>query len=382
MKVPTVSAGDFRYKYSPALDLLGNVQHLTYAHPKLLGRCYDNVYHQGRLIGDLPARGKPPMKEQTQKIYNQEYEERVARIENTLDLTDESPTYPLVPTSLCNPEITLPPRLFRERHGLPELPPSRMTEPWEYELDGAQGLIDLSWSQQAPQMQPDDIDRDPRYSQYLYQEGDEYKEDEEDMEVDERVPGKTGSARMAAPTSTRRSYHHPEATYSYPRQDQTLGSPRSIHTDTDVAMEMGGLGMSSGRSETRRVMPWTEAPLEQTRMLSAPDLVNSITKGMTAATTEILEKFTHPPPVDDAADAAIWEHFQQRRAATMQFIPAGMESSAQVSAFDRLGHRAQTLQKDEEWEPRPEMTPQKIERGCQTSHTASSEPPRSTSQKR
>ena len=26
MKVPTVSAGDFRYKYSPALDLLGNAQ--------------------------------------------------------------------------------------------------------------------------------------------------------------------------------------------------------------------------------------------------------------------------------------------------------------------------------------------------------------------
>ena len=58
MKVPTVSMGDFRYKYSPVLDLLGNAQHLTYAHPKLLGQCFDNVYHQGQLIGDLPARGK------------------------------------------------------------------------------------------------------------------------------------------------------------------------------------------------------------------------------------------------------------------------------------------------------------------------------------
>ena len=35
MKVPTISAGDFRYKYSPMLDLLGNAQHLTYTHPKL-----------------------------------------------------------------------------------------------------------------------------------------------------------------------------------------------------------------------------------------------------------------------------------------------------------------------------------------------------------
>ena len=86
--------------------------------------------------------------------------------------------------------------------------------------------------------------------------------------------------------------------------------------DTDVAMEMGGLGMGTSRSETRRVMPQTEALLEQTRMLSAPDLVSSLTKGMTEAATQILEKFTHPPPVDDAADAAIWERFQQRRAAS------------------------------------------------------------------
>ena len=359
MKVPTVSAGDFRYKYSPALDLLGNAQHPTYTHPKLLGQCFDNVYHQGWLIGDLPARGKLPTKEQTQKIYNQEYEEVVARIENTLDLTDKSPTYPLVPTSLRNPEIVPHLRLFLEQRGLPELPPSHMPGPWEYELDGTRGLIDLSWSQQAPQMQPDNIDRDPRYSQYPYQEANEYEEDEEGMEVDERVPGKTGSARMAAPTSTQHSYHHPEATYTYPRQDQTLGSPRSIHTDTNVAMEMEGLGMGSCRSETHRVMPQMEALLEQTRMLSAPDLVSSITKSMTAAATEILEKFVRPPPVDDAVDAAIREHFQQRRAAASQFIPAGMETSGQVSAFDWLRHRVQTPQKEEEWEPRPEMTPGK-----------------------
>ena len=79
MKVPTISAGDFRYKYSPTLDLLGNTQHPTYAHPKLLGQCFDNIYHQERFIGDLPAWGKLPSKEQTQKIYNQEYKEVVAR---------------------------------------------------------------------------------------------------------------------------------------------------------------------------------------------------------------------------------------------------------------------------------------------------------------
>ena len=322
------------------------------------------------------------MKEQTQKIYNQEYKEVVAQIENTLNLSNESPSYPMVPTSLCNPEIVLPLRLFWEQQGLPEPPPSHMPEPREFNVDGVRGLLDLSWSQWAPQVQLNDVDKDLRYSQYPYQKADEYKEDEEDMKVDEQALGKAGSTHMAAPTGTWHPYRHPEATYSYSMADQTPGSPHSIHTDTDVAMEMGGLGMSSGRSETCRVMPWMEAPQKQTRMLSAPDLVSSITKGMTAAVMEILERFACPPPVDDVADAAIWECFQQRRATASQSTPAGTEASSWISAFDRLGHWAQTPQKEDQWAPRPEMTHRKVERGHQSSHMTGQEPPRSTSQKR
>ena len=102
------------------------------------------------------------------KIYNQEYEEVVAQIENTLDLTDESPSYPMVPTSLLNPDIVLPTRQYWAEHSLTELPLSHMPEPQEYNLDGARGLVDLSWNQQVPQIQLDDIDRDLKYSQYLY----------------------------------------------------------------------------------------------------------------------------------------------------------------------------------------------------------------------
>ena len=265
----------------------------------------------------------------------------------------------MVPTSLCNPEIILPPKLFREQQGLPELPPSHMPELREFEVDGIRGLVDLSWSQRAPQAQPDDIDRDPGFSQYPYQEADKYEEDEEDMEVDKWAPGKAQCP-----------YHCPEATYCYPMADQTSGSSCSIHTDTDVAMEMGGLGISSGRSETHRVMPQMEAPQKQTRMLSAPDLVSSITKGMTVAVTEILERFAGPPPVDDVADTAIQECFQQQRATASQSTSASSEASGRVSAFDRLGHRAQTPQKEDQWMPRPEMPPRKVERGCQSSHMA------------
>ena len=114
-KIPTVTKGDFRLKYSSALTLLGNAQNPAYAHPKLLGCCYDNVYFNGRLVGDLPARGKPPTEEQSKKVYTQEYQEVVARIENSLDLTEESPSYSVVLTSLVNPDLVLPHSLFRER---------------------------------------------------------------------------------------------------------------------------------------------------------------------------------------------------------------------------------------------------------------------------
>ena len=54
-KVPVVNRGDFRYKYSTMLILMGSVQPPAYGHPKMQGYCFDNVYHQGQFIGDLPA---------------------------------------------------------------------------------------------------------------------------------------------------------------------------------------------------------------------------------------------------------------------------------------------------------------------------------------
>ena len=120
IKVPVVPKGDFQFKYSPALTLLGNAQNPAYAHQKLLARCFDNVYFCGRIIGDLPVRGRAPhSEERTKLIYNQEYEELV---QNMLDFTLESPSYSMVPTSLVNPDIVLPYHEFRKHRGLPELP--------------------------------------------------------------------------------------------------------------------------------------------------------------------------------------------------------------------------------------------------------------------
>ena len=119
-KIPKVAKDDFRHKYSPAPTLLGNAQNPAFAHPMLLGCCYDNVYHNGRFFGNLPARGKLPTMEQSRKVYTQEYQEVVTWVENSLDLMEESPSYSVVPTSLVNPDIVLPHSLFREH---PEIPP-------------------------------------------------------------------------------------------------------------------------------------------------------------------------------------------------------------------------------------------------------------------
>ena len=250
MKVPVVPKDDFRHKYSPALTLLGNAQNPAYAHPKLLGRCFDNVYFCGRIVGDLPARGRSPhSEERTKLIYDQEYEELVHRLENMLDLTLESPSYSMVPTSLVNPDIVLPHHEFRKRRGLPELPPGRGPEQREYTMDGARGLVDLDWSQRTPIFHPDDIDRDPRFNQYPYPDDDLDYDDEEEMETDYQnaPPGGAGDTRVATPASAGRRCYRPPATYSMQTtQGQTPGSPRSTHTDTDTAMEMGGLSMAPG----------------------------------------------------------------------------------------------------------------------------------------
>ena len=70
-------------------------------------------------------------------------------------------------------------------------------------MDGARGLVDLDWSQHMPIFHPDDINHDPQFTQYPFQEGDNYDDDdEEDMEVESRLLGGAGDASMAPPTNT------------------------------------------------------------------------------------------------------------------------------------------------------------------------------------
>ena len=263
---------------------------------------------------DLPARGRAPhSEERTKLIYDQEYEELVHQLENMLDLTLESPSYLMVPTSLVNPDIVLPHPEFRKCRGLPELPPGCGPEQREYSMDGARGLVDLDWSQWTPIFHPDDIDQDPHFNQYPYPDDDLDYDDDEEMETDYQnaPPGGTGDARVATPASAGHRYYRPPATYSMQTsQGQTSGSPQSTHTDTDMAMEMGDLSMAPGGPDTQHVPPRAKAPTTPGSM-TTPELATMVARGVAVAATQILERYARPPneaerpPVDQAADAAL-----------------------------------------------------------------------------
>ena len=57
-------------------------------------------------------------------------------------------------------------------------------------MDGVRGPIDLDWSQRTPIFHLDDIDCNPQFTQYPFQEGDDLDDEEEEMEVESRPLGR------------------------------------------------------------------------------------------------------------------------------------------------------------------------------------------------
>ena len=131
--------------------------------------------------------------------------------------------------------------------------------------------------------------------------------------------------------------------------------------------------MAPGGPDLHHITPRASIPPVTQRTMSTPDLAATVARGVAAATMEILERFSWPlqvneadrPPVDLAADAAIWECFQRCLAATPRATPTGQATTSRTSAFDRLGHHTPTPQEESKWAPHPEITPHKIDHGRQ-----------------
>ena len=119
------------------------------------------------------------------------------------------------------------------------------------------------------------------------------------MEVEGRPLGGAGDASMAPPTNTRHIYQCLPVTYSF-ESAHTPGLARSTHTDTDTAMEMGGLSMAPRGPDLRCVTPRGSAPLVTQRAMSTPDLAATVARGVAATATEILERFIRPPQVNES----------------------------------------------------------------------------------
>ena len=201
--------------------------------------------------------------------------------------------------------------------------------------------MDLDWSQHTPIFHLDDIDRDPRFTQYPFQEGDNYEDnDEEDMEVESQPSGGAGDASMAPPANTRHTYQRLPATYSF-ESAETPGSPQRTHTDTDTTMEMGGLSMAPRGPDLCCMTLRAGVPPVAQGAMSTPHLAASVACGVAAAAMQILERFTQPPRVNEsdhplvdlAANAAIWECFQRHLAATPWPTSAGQATSSRTSAL-------------------------------------------------
>ena len=133
------------------------------------------------------------------------------------------------------------------------------------------------------------------------------------MEIDDRMPGNAGDARMAAPTGTRCPYQCPPASYAT-YSDQAPGSPRSIHTDTDTAMEFSTLQVvarsAPPQGPARNIIspqgPARNVPLQgPAKEITVPDLVNHLTKAMASAAAEVIDGLACPLLVTDATDTTL-----------------------------------------------------------------------------
>ena len=194
---PEILAGDSRLDYVDAFTLLGDAMHPTYGHPKTLARAFDQVYYEGREIGNLPLRGKKTA-DQSAAVYRAEYAQ-IVHCFSTLTRIDCEKFIRPMPTSLVCLEMVFPDKKY-EAYCLkvPESGPVVQYEPIsDYKMDGLQPRIDLRLGTEIPVYPEDEVDADPHFNEYLpyeeFVEGPDWTPD--------RIPPKIRSPEYSGNTS-------------------------------------------------------------------------------------------------------------------------------------------------------------------------------------
>ena len=110
---------------------------------------------------------------------------------------------------------------------------------------------------------------------------------------------------------------------------------------------------------TLQVAARSAPPQGLAKELTAPDLVNHLTKVMANDVAEVIDGLACPLPVTNVTDATLQERFMQRRVAA-QHSGTTPAATGRVSVFDRLAHRQQSPLKEDTWQTHLEMMPQKV----------------------
>ena len=168
---PEILAGDSRLDFVDAFTLLGDAMHPAYGHPKMLAQAYDQVYHEGREIGNLPLRGKKTA-DQSEVVYQAQYAQIIHRFSTLTQIDSENFARPM-PTSLVHPEMIYPGKKY-EAYCLKAMESGPVVQyelTSDYQIDGLQPRIDLRLGTEIPIYPEDEVDADTCFNEYpLYEE--------------------------------------------------------------------------------------------------------------------------------------------------------------------------------------------------------------------
>ena len=162
MDLPSEPQDGPRPRYTSTLALLGDPKEPSYSHPKVLGRYFDHVYHQGWYIKQLNRKSWDKFTSHNQDVYNQELNENLSYIRGIGELNVVH-WKPPVPASLMNPEIILPTMAFKAALGKKErwMDDSWSCDgevPWTYILDGCEAQVDWCAGEKSLKRPKDTID--------------------------------------------------------------------------------------------------------------------------------------------------------------------------------------------------------------------------------
>ena len=282
--------------------------HPVYGHPKSLARAYDQVYYEGREMGNLPLRGKKTA-DQSAAVYRAEYAQIVHRFSTLMRIDCEKFVRPM-PTSLVRPEMVYPNKKY-EAYCLKVLESGLVVqyEPIsDYQMDGLQPRIDLRPGTEIPVYPEDEVDADPHFN--------EYPPYEEFVEGPDWTPGQI-PPKICSP-----EYSGNTSDTSIDTQAARTIQAVSVTADPEPG---GAVATTSAGQDTRRV-ELTPLPglTQQFAIQVEREIQKQIQERSRQLVQDVLQRSANrimPPTPSEAARASLSQCFQ-KALATPQTKPA------------------------------------------------------------